>query len=486
MANKTASRLFVLLVVVVVILLITTLTMLISSSDMLDEPDHRAPRTRTNTKFKKEMEEEGGGGMKGRVAEVVPVQGGVLDQASAQCLKEPSQNYFRQANEKVKRYILTQTQDDTQEAYHPSLRFIDEADTAMGTGVRMCNWGMCGHDCLEASYHYGILLLKLQKYNEVIGTLQNARNNFKDTQLDPAKTATTNILLAKLTMLEGFTNEWEGNIDLAEDLHAAAKELWPGIEKEYLGILRVKIPESAPRDEKMKIYFYGSNEQIVALLELLIDKEFYSEDLRDFPVLSDDEPEQFWRDRNSEFKLIKQLMSPFVQRVFARMANDLIERKALPFGDGQSQRYYMYNERAIRFFHINTIHIIEKIVGKTLIPSYVYFGAYVAGAILDPHQDRPVCEFTLSLLIDQSPPGSVWRLGIRRESKKINPNFPGGSAPLPAEKDTFWGSDQHPGDGFLILGRQKVHFRDGALPEGWFTRAYFLHYVYPDFTGSLT
>jgi hypothetical protein len=146
----------------------------------------------------------------------------------------------------------------------------------------------------------------------------------------------------------------------------------------------------------------------------------------------------------------------------------------------------MYNERAIRFFHVNTIHLINKIIGRTMVASYVYFGAYVPGAVLDPHQDRPVCEFTLSLLIDQYPVGTVWRLGIRKESKKISPSFPGGSAAMPAEDEIFWGEDQQPGDGFLMLGRQKVHFRDGALPDGWYTRVYFLHYVYPEFTGSLT
>ncbi len=292
-------------------------------------------------------------------------------------------------------------------------------------------------------------------------------------------------------MMQGFTEEWRGNIDRAERIHAEAKVYWPSIEKHYMGVVRVKVPDNASRDEKMKIYFYGEQEQIVALTELMIAKEFYPENIMDYPVLSDDEPEQFWADKNAEFKLIKQLMSPFVQNVFSTMISSLITNNQLPFGDGQSQRYYMYNERVIRFFHMNTLEVIRKIVGKPngkqVIPSYVYFGGYVPGAELEAHSDRPVCEYTLSLLVDQYPVGSVWPLGIKRKSRDdMTPNNQGGAYPMPPESEIFWGGDQQPGDGMLILGRHKVHFRDGPAQEGTYTRAYFLHYVYEDFQGSLT
>ena len=177
-------------------------------------------------------------------------------------------------------------------------------------------------------------------------------------------------------------------------------------------------------------------------------------------------------------------MSPFVQHTFATMIDRLIKNNHLPFDDHQSTRFYMYNERVIRFFHSQTLDLVRQALGKPVKPSYVYFGGYVPGAGLTPHTDRPACEYTLSLLVDQSPAGTTWSLGIKRESLEIGPNNVGGSASWPAAKDTVW-AEQQPGDGFLILGRKKIHFRDGKLPEGMYTRAYFLHYVNEDFTGEI-
>lgn len=397
----------------------------------------------------------------------------------------------------------------------------------MGDGLRVCNWNTCSMMCTNATIQYAVLLLKFQKviyfyiilyFTEIFcSSFSHAQVSLK---VPEAISLASNLLfhltryllftfvdpsmlilvfqmnffkqqIARVIMMQGFTEEWKGDIDKSQEFHEEAKVFWPSIEKHYMGILRTHVPDNASRDEKMKLYFYGNQEQITALTELMIAKEFYPEVLMDYPVLSDDEPQKFWKDKDSEHKLIKQLMSPFVQNVFSTMVNSLITNGHLGFGDGQSQRYYMYNDRAIRFFHMNTIDVVRKIVGKPngkqVIPSYVYFGGYTPGAELEAHSDRLACEYTLSLLVDQYPAGTVWPLGIMRRSRDdMTPDNVGGAYPMPPESEIIWGTDQQPGDGFLILGRHKVHFRDGPAPEGTYTRAYFLHYVYEDFKGSLT
>ena len=412
---------------------------------------------------------------------------------SNDCSSSSATNFFRQAQEKVHRYIWSQTQVSKQEIFHPSLRYLEEAMTFMGDGLRVCNWNTCSMMCTNATIQYAVLLLKFQKFFPCASVLEGARSNLLTLQptIPSDKMNFFKQQIARVIMMQGFTEEWKGDIDKSQEFHEEAKVFWPSIEKHYMGILRTPVPDNASRDEKMKLYFYGNQEQIIALTELMIAKEFYPEVLMDYPVLSDDEPQKFWKDKDSEHKLIKQLMSPFVQNVFSTMVNSLITNGHLGFGDGQSQRYYMYNDRAIRFFHMNTIDVVRKIVGKPngkqVIPSYVYFGGYTPGAELEAHSDRLACEYTLSLLVDQYPAGTVWPLGIMRRSRDdMTPDNVGGAYPMPPESEIIWGTDQQPGDGFLILGRHKVHFRDGPAPEGTYTRAYFLHYVYEDFKGSLT
>eukprot|EP00008_Paramoeba_atlantica_P008436 CAMPEP_0201484672 /NCGR_PEP_ID=MMETSP0151_2-20130828/8831_1 /ASSEMBLY_ACC=CAM_ASM_000257 /TAXON_ID=200890 /ORGANISM="Paramoeba atlantica, Strain 621/1 / CCAP 1560/9" /LENGTH=445 /DNA_ID=CAMNT_0047868447 /DNA_START=264 /DNA_END=1601 /DNA_ORIENTATION=+ len=400
----------------------------------------------------------------------------------------PAQSFFVQGKAKGKRYIATKTQNDFQEAFHPAKRFLQEAADLLEEGLQICDWSTCTPMCVNASVLKAAALIVLKQFPEAKNTISVAMTKYlQQQQFNSQNTEKHQQTLGRLKMMLGFVTEHMGDITQAEMINAQAIQLWPTIEEHYLGILRVKVPDDAPRDEKMKMYFYGQEEQRDALAELLVVKEFDPLNLMEYPLLAFNEPEIFWMDSEHEFKLIKQLMSPFVQHVFARMLASLIDNGHLPFGDGQSQRYYMYNDRTIRFFHVNTIELVRNITGRHLIPSYVYFGGYKPGAVLTPHSDRPVCEYTLSLLTDHSPPGSVWPLGIRRESRTdVTPTFQGGAAPMPPEKEIVWGKDQQPGDGFLILGRHKIHFRDGALPKGMFTRAYFLHYVYDDFQGSLT
>jgi hypothetical protein len=53
---------------------------------------------------------------------------------------------------------------------------------------------------------------------------------------------------------------------------------------------------------------------------------------------------------------------------------------------------------------------VEKVTGKTLIPSYSYARIYYNGATMCSHKDRPSCQYsaTLTVDVDESGPWDIW------------------------------------------------------------------------------
>jgi hypothetical protein len=47
---------------------------------------------------------------------------------------------------------------------------------------------------------------------------------------------------------------------------------------------------------------------------------------------------------------------------------------------------------------------LEEVWGKTLIPTYVYSRILYPGAILDPHTDRPSCEYSVTVTLGHNYP----------------------------------------------------------------------------------
>merc|ERR1712176_1200029 len=99
--------------------------------------------------------------------------------------------------------------------------------------------------------------------------------------------------------------------------------------------------------------------EIIALVDGLLALEFYPDNLQRHPILRADEPNIFWNPKEEkQYKLIKQLQSPFIQTVNAKMMNSLIENGHLDFKDPQATRFFAYNERFSRFFQYNTVGVI--------------------------------------------------------------------------------------------------------------------------------
>lgn len=164
----------------------------------------------------------------------------------------------------------------------------------------------------------------------------------------------------------------------------------------------------------------------------------------------------------------------------------------MPFNDPQSKRYYQHNEPLARVFHNNLAKLMSLIIGKEVIPSYVYAASYVEGAVLAPHTDREQCEFSISFQIDYLPEQenhlSPWGLFVWRPEDAEEPVLTSVSSEFPANCEA---EDKNPvvylasGDGIIYKGRELVHYRY-ALPKGHSSTSLFFHYVAADFQGYLS
>jgi hypothetical protein len=88
-------------------------------------------------------------------------------------------------------------------------------------------------------------------------------------------------------------------------------------------------------------------------------------------------------------------------------------------GDEQAPgRYVAYDEPVTRYVHQQLVRTVSDIARRPVVPTYNYLALYQPGPWLDPHTDRDVCQYTISLCIDATPDPSVhgdWPLYLMTE-----------------------------------------------------------------------
>jgi hypothetical protein len=173
--------------------------------------------------------------------------------------------------------------------------------------------------------------------------------------------------------------------------------------------------------------------------------------------------------RTKGYAPISDLVHPFHIAALRRYYRYLIRIGSIRLGDGQSPlRYVAYNEPVVRFFHQQIAKTLSMVAGEPLQPSYVYLAAYLGGAELKKHTDRPQCEFSVTFCLDFSPEPAL-------------------ETPWPIELETCSGPVkvyQALGDGLAYRGTRLPHYR-GVLGSGQTSTSIFFHYVPQDFQGSL-
>jgi len=135
---------------------------------------------------------------------------------------------------------------------------------------------------------------------------------------------------------------------------------------------------------------------------------------------------------------------------------DTIDSNIWELGDRQSNRYKAHNEPMSRFLHYEVLPLIEKIVGKSLKPTYTYLSAYVKGADLPPHTDRPDCEYTVSFVVDK-PEGSNWNIYVHRPQQPVKHKGRYDEKPSLEECEAV---DCEAGGLMLFQGTDHIHFRE--------------------------
>jgi hypothetical protein len=193
----------------------------------------------------------------------------------------------------------------------------------------------------------------------------------------------------------------------------------------------------------------------------------------------------------NKYVVIKDLLPPEQMEAMRTYYRKYISNGFMPFDGTQARRFYQHNEPLAMVFHKNLTKLMSCVVGEDVIPSYVYAGSYVENADLNPHTDRPQCEFSISFQVDYLPEEpdhiSPWGLFLWA------PEF-GTGEPISYDSKEFPASSEsedpntavylRSGDGLIYKGRELIHYRY-PLAAGHQSTSLFFHYVSTHFDGEL-
>lgn len=125
------------------------------------------------------------------------------------------------------------------------------------------------------------------------------------------------------------------------------------------------------------------------------------------------------------------------------------------FGDEQSPNSFsVYGAPFFESLAIQLNDKVSQVTSLSLYPTYTYARIYYQGAILNPHKDRPSCEYSLTLCIDST---DIWDFYIKNRDGVENV------------------VKLNPGDMCVYSGCDLEHWRNPY--EGEMQMQCFLHYV---------
>lgn len=208
------------------------------------------------------------------------------------------------------------------------------------------------------------------------------------------------------------------------------------------------------------------------------DFEYFGDCIRRYSALRSEEPclnpenlaRNYELDPELPIQIVNNVVTPSLLTLLQEYYRKTIDSNTWMLGDRQSNRYKAHNEPMSRFLHYETLPLIEKIVGKALRPTYTYLSAYVKGAELPPHTDRPDCEYTVSFVVDK-PAGSQWDIYVHRPRQPVKHK---GRYPEQPPVDECEAVDCEAGGLMLFQGTDHIHFRE-ALTHDYYN-ILLLHY----------
>jgi len=283
--------------------------------------------------------------------------------------------------------------------------------------------------------------------------------------------------------LRGFFEDFRGDRYSARKSWSRALEIDPFIaERKYFGIMVVN-------DTRPNRHFLfpivrepNKDKELITSLDILAYIEFARVSMANYPKIPLGTQEFFIKNK---YFIIRDIIPPFVLNAAARGIKD--SRLAGSYGtlgDYQSNGFGSLHERIARILHFQLVDVWRRIALHNLNPSYSFYGGYQPGARLPPHTDKPQCEFTVSLTMNQFPYDTPWTLSLGSRAKfEKNEKFIGDPAEKMPPESEIVDADLYPGDALLFMGRHLVHFRRDQLSEGRWLDQVFLHHVQDTFPG---
>ena len=168
--------------------------------------------------------------------------------------------------------------------------------------------------------------------------------------------------------------------------------------------------------------------------------------------------------------VVEDVISPEIHKIVDEYFKTNIKNGVYPFGDRQSQRYKIIDEIITRLLHLEFLPLIEKIVGKKMEATYTYISAYVKGADLPPHTDRPECEFTCSYIIGK-PPDTNWNIYLHKTKQ---PEKYKGRYDFTPPKEECLAVDCRENGLMIFNGTDHIHYREPLEHE--YYNVVLLHY----------
>ena len=175
-------------------------------------------------------------------------------------------------------------------------------------------------------------------------------------------------------------------------------------------------------------------------------------------------------DEKLPIQVVNNVFNSDLLDLFKKYYQETIQQKVWALGDKQSNRYKAHNEPMSRFLHYECLPLIERITGTSMKPTYTYLSAYVKGADLPPHTDRPDCEYTVSFIVDK-PEGSNWNIYVHKPQQAVKHKGRYDEKPPLEECEAV---DCEAGGLMLFQGTDHIHFRE-ELEEDYYN-VLLLHY----------
>jgi hypothetical protein len=171
--------------------------------------------------------------------------------------------------------------------------------------------------------------------------------------------------------------------------------------------------------------------------------------------------------RREGFAVVRSLLSPLQVALYRSYFRALDSEGDLKLEDDVLRRRSKHRDPLCEFIHEQSVGLTSRILGQQAIPTYSFFGYYLPGAVLKPHRDRPQCKWNISLILDGDPLPEIsnaWPLFLESNGQ-----------PAAVRLGV--------GDAVIYSGTDVTHWRE---PQGQTrTSGVFLHFVPPDFEGTL-